>query len=170
MTLLISEPERKNRIIAQFAGNKDERFLMEECFMWTLEPQIWQDIELLNYPAPPKEWVEYEGLGTLGKSKVGEEFFHQFVIKEYLQKRSWVFAENFGIWDWLKQMRKFFPRDNEHIVLHEKIVGKLGEFNQWFIRHHPEMEKMRRAPEAQPEKQSPEVETIKDIFEAQNIY
>jgi hypothetical protein len=167
--LLLNEPARKNRILSQYLENKSDKFLMEECFMWTLEPQVWQDMCLLNYPAPPKEWVEYENLGALGKSKVGEEFFHQFVIKEYLARKSGVYAHNFGIWDWLKQMRKFFPRDNEHIVLHKRIVEKLEEFNQWFIRNHPDMEKVEKKLEV-PEKQSPEVETIKEIFGAENIY
>lgn len=143
MVQLISDPERKNRILNQFKANKDEKFLMEECFMWTLEPQVWDDIGVIHYPTPPREWVEYENLNEQQKLKMDSSFFNQFAVKEYLQKKSWVYAVNFGHWDWLKKMRDFFPKDSEHLVLHEKLAGKILEFNNWFTNYCPQLEKVK---------------------------
>lgn len=142
--LLISEISRKNQILKQYSENKDEHFLMEECFMWTLEPQIWQDVGLLNYPEPPKEWIEYSNLSEMQRLKVDSEFFHQFAVKEYLAKKSSVYSHNYGLLDWLKQISKFFPRDGEHQVLHFKVDERLREFTDWFSNYSPEKEKLKK--------------------------
>jgi hypothetical protein len=149
MVLLITEPERKNRILKQFAENKDENFLMDECFKWTLEPQIFQDIGVLSYPVPPKEWLEYENLSEVQRLKMDNEFFHQFAIKEYLQKKSWVYSQNYAHWQWLKQIDMFYPRDSEHQVLHQMVDEKLDEFVIWFSNSSSQLNKLKNMFNAQ---------------------
>lgn len=138
MTMLMGEVERKNRILENFRNNKDEKAFMEDCYMWTLEPQVWMDIGLLNYPQPPKEWVEYENMPINQRLKIGEEFFRQMSIKEYLAEKGRVYAHNYGNWCWLKEMDAFFPDDLENATIHGRINEKLDDFNKWFSNYCPE--------------------------------
>jgi hypothetical protein len=147
--LLITEPERKKRILENFSINHDLKYLMEECFMWTLDNTVWLDIGLLQYPQPPKEWLDYEKLSFNDKKKVDEGFFHQLVIKQYLAEKAKVYSHNFAHWSWLKEMSKFFPQDNEHLMIHQKINEKLGDFEHWFSNYSPQQEKAREIFEAE---------------------
>ena len=138
MVLLISETERKNRLLDMPKKTKEDmnKFL-EECYLWSLEPQVWMDIELLNYPRPPKEWLEYENLPLTQKSKIGFEFFSQLPIREYLMAKNRVIAHNYGHFSWLKEMKAFFPEDVEHCILHRQLDEKILEFSNWFSDYDP---------------------------------
>ncbi len=145
MELLLSEVDRKNQLLTQL---KDKTLtmnqFMEECYRWSLEPQIWQDIDVLSYPEPPKEWVEYENLSLKDRAKLGEEFFHQLPIKNYLYEKGRVYSQNYAHWDWLKQMKEFFP-EAENEILHRKVDEKLEIFNSWLGHSTTEIDRVRKA-------------------------
>jgi len=141
---LTPEYLKKNKLLERLKNNQltMDKF-MEECFLWSLEPQVWQDIGVLSYPTPPKEWLEYEGLSLIHRSKVGEEFFHQMPIKEYLSAKSKVYAHNYGHWDWLKQMKAFFPEEG-NTELHKQVDEKLNDFNEFFTGSTGQIDRVRQ--------------------------
>jgi hypothetical protein len=125
--------ERKNTLLAQLAKKEitmDQ--LLYNCAVWAMEPQCWADIEVRQYPMPPKEWVEYQDLPMDKRFKVGNEFFNLPQVKEYNDLKGKVYAGNWGDYCWLKESKKHIPDTKEnlhyHILLDEKIIA----FRHWF--------------------------------------
>ena len=125
--------ERKNTLLAQLAKKEiTMEQLLYNCAVWAMEPQCWADIEVRQYPMPPKEWVEYQDLPMDKRFKVGNEFFNLPQVKEYNDLKGKVYAGNWGDYCWLKECKSYIPDDETNIAYHLKIDERLSSFRHWF--------------------------------------
>src|SRR3990167_356330 len=136
-------PERKNILLTRLASKEltMEQFLYE-CALWGMETECWIDIEVRQYPLPPKEWQEYLDLPLYKRFKTPENFFHQLPIKEYLYMKSKIYAENWADYFWIKEYKTILPDNAEHLQYHTRLDEKLIEFGYFFRNSNAEKDKI----------------------------
>jgi hypothetical protein len=136
--------ERKNDLLAKLASKEltMDKFL-EECARWGMEIQCFVDYEVRGYPLPPAKWKEYQALPFKDRNKMSEEFFQQQEIREYLQKKSHVYAANYADYCWLKEMKAYLPDNEDNLALHIKLDAKISEFYHWIYSTDSVIERVR---------------------------
>jgi ubiquinone/menaquinone biosynthesis C-methylase UbiE len=80
----------------------------------------------------PQMYQEYLHLPFEKRMKTPSEFFHHPVIKEYLEMKSKIYAENNADYCRLKDIKKWLPDNEEHLQSHLKIDAKMLEYKNWF--------------------------------------
>jgi hypothetical protein len=132
--ILLGKLERKEITIDHF---------LYECCMWMMETGCFIEIEVRDYPVPPREFQEYLNLPSKERYKIPQEFFNQPSIKEYIGIKDKVYAQNSGDFYWLNECKSRLPDDKNHLEYHLKLDAKISEFKAWFRNTSPEIEKAR---------------------------
>lgn len=98
--------------------------LNKECAYWYLD--TFNTFEPRPDPTPPNEYLDYRNMPFEKKSKVSPDFFKIESIKNYLEFRDKVKAENFAHTMRLKEFVEHIPK--EDVVSRSKYQQKLYDF------------------------------------------
>jgi hypothetical protein len=100
------------------------------CADKMLEEEMWNKIQLREFPSKPQELTEYEKLRDREKQKYPDLMVSQGV-RHYFDEVSRVIAENWGNYYWLTFIENTIPKTDSNILLLEKVDLKLVSFGNW---------------------------------------
>jgi hypothetical protein len=140
----MNSTERQKLLLNQLESKEIsfEKFL-ENCALWGCEIECWVEYEIRQYPLPPADWQEYQNLPLERKFRIDNNFFEQAHIREYINLRSRIYAENWADSCWLKDMLKYLPETIDNSERRQKIKEKIEAFDFWFRNSSPLEEKVR---------------------------
>ena len=142
----MTSPEKKNVLLKKLANKEiTMQDFLYRCAIWGMDTACWVEYELLPQPIAPPEWDEYQALPLAKKAKVSEEFFHALPIRQYLDKRSHVYATNYSNLCWLRDMEeKILDMDKDDGLILRRLAEKIEEFKNWFEKKDPTVEKIKQ--------------------------
>lgn len=100
--------------------------LEKECAYWFMD--CLSEVRVKAYPTPPAEYAEYEQMTLKEKSKIPPDFWHQGNIKNYVDQRSRIHAENYSNLQNLKDHKKNIPAEDS--VANQKFQEHINDFEE----------------------------------------
>jgi len=134
---------------------------IKECVLWQFEPECVGDLDVLQYPPAPEEWIRYEQMDQKEKDRIDPSFFREKSISWYLQQKDHVYSHNTGLYGWLREMKADIPDVAENLTLHRAMDEKIYAFKRWMNllpKHKIE------GYEYKPQRDHTEPERVADIF------
>lgn len=123
---MIENPiEYKNKLLAQYASKEISLSeIQKECAYWFLE--TFDTFNNRIAPTPPPDYTEYKNLSYEKRQRIGNDFWFQKNIKDYLDMKEQIKNENTAKLHQLKEMKSYLPP--EDFLSISKYNAKIEEF------------------------------------------
>ena len=135
---------RKNELLGKLERKEitQEEF-MNQCYLWSLEPQCVVEYVVRQYPPIPADLNEYYSLPMKEKYKISQDFFNQPDIKEYITTCNKVYSSNLSDYSWLSEIKRHLPDNAENLQNHITLDSLLSGYRNWLKKTSPEVEKLK---------------------------